>query len=118
MCETAAMNGFATGRLFEPHTLSFHDKVYAESLVVFGGKKSTWIGINAKGGQPIVGPWVYTSTGTELVFENWYKPGTQWDQPENHSGNEKCVMWYPWGTNGEWFDYDCNQKNFFICEFV
>ena len=33
-CETAAKNGFKTGRLFEPKTQSFNDKVYAESKVL------------------------------------------------------------------------------------
>ena len=66
------------GRLFEPKTQSFNEKVHAESVVVFGenyleqrGKQlawhhSAWIGINRKGGS-----WVYSNSGTELEFQNW-----------------------------------------------
>ena len=55
------MNGYTSGRLFEPHTLSFNDKVYAESVVVFGGNKQSWLGVNDKGGS-----WVYASSGTDI----------------------------------------------------
>ena len=105
MCETAAMNGFTTGRLFEPKTLSFNDKVYAESIDVFGGKKHAWIGINKKRG-----PWVYTSSGTKLEFENWH-PG----RPTKQKAYD-CVFSH--NGNGKWVDYDCNSKHYFICEFV
>ena len=104
MCETAAMNGFTTGRLFEPRTKYINDKVYDESLVVFGEKKPAWIGINAKGG-----PWVYTSSGTQLEFENWHP-----SQPNNDAHD--CV--YSVSQNGKWADLPCNHKFFFICEFV
>ena len=105
-CETAAMNGFTTGRLFEPKTQYFNDKVYNESLVVFGGEKTTWIGINAKGG-----PWGYTSSGFELKFESWY-PG----QP--NTGAHDCVHIWSGHGNGKWGDTNCNNKLYFICEFV
>ena len=39
-CETAAKNGFKTGRLFEPKTQSFNDKVYAQSIVVSKDSRS------------------------------------------------------------------------------
>merc|ERR1712051_961167 len=103
-CGNAAMNGFTTGRLFEPHTKCFNGKVYDESLVVFGERKHAWIGINAKGG-----PWVYTSSGTQLEFENWL-PG----QPND--GAHGCVYWYD--QTGKWYDYNCNHNCHFICEFV
>jgi hypothetical protein len=45
-CESAAKNGYKTGRLFEPKTQSYNDKVHAKS------PRATfdWIGIIAKGG--------------------------------------------------------------------
>ena len=98
------MNGFTTGRLFEPHTKCFNGKVYDESLVVFGEKKHAWIGINAKGG-----PWVYTSSGTQLEFENW-------DPGQPNDGAHGCVYWYD--QTGKWYDYNCNHNCHFICEFV
>ena len=103
------MNKFTTGRLLEPKTQSFNDKVYAESLVVFKHFKrrgEAWIGINGKGG-----PWVYTSSGNEFDFENWNA-----GQP-NVDGHD-CVYWGWENTNGEWSDHDCNENKFFICEFV
>ena len=104
MCETAAMNGFATGRLFEPHTQYFNDKVDAEAKDVFsGGTNYAWIGINDKGGS-----WVYTSSGTELEFENWHS-----GQPTNYGD---CVRVD--SHNGQWRNANCNQQKFFICEFV
>ena len=103
------MNGYKSGRLFEPHTLSFNNKVYAESIVAFGGEKSAWIGINGKGGS-----WVYTSSGTELVLENWWSTFT-------NPGHD-CVYWVSpnkqINTNGKWVNaVDCNYKLRFICDF-
>ena len=101
------MNGYTSGRLFEPKSLSFNDKVYAESIVAFGGTPYIWFGINAKGG-----PWVYTESGTALEFENWY-PG----QPD---GTEDCGIIIAQFNNhyGKWFDSGCHNKLSFICEFV
>ena len=106
MCETGAMNGFTTGRLLEPKTLAFNNKVFAASLIAFGGKKEAWIGMNAKGGS-----WVYTSSGRDLDLENW----EHWEP--NNSGD--CVYWgFSTYRAGTWGDRDCNRKMFFICEFV
>ena len=105
-CETAALNGFTAGRLFEPKTQSFNDKVYAESIVVFRGSPRPWIGINRKQGS-----WFFTGSGTELEFQNWY-PGqpTTRDRPPYSN----CVLWY---GNGKWYDVLCDHYNPFICEF-
>ena len=109
-CETSGSShdfptdDFTTGRLVEPKTKSFNDKVYAESIVAFGGTPaSSWIGINgiSKGV-----PWVYTSSDTELVFENWHLGGP--------STNGDCTLL----KNEKWFAYPCNHKIKFICEFV
>ena len=106
-CETAAMNGFTTGRLVEPRTQSFNDNVFAESLVVFG--YPSWIGINVRKGPP----WVYTSGGNELVFENWY-PFEPTDKALTY-----CISWNKInGRVGKWLDYHCNTKLHFVCEFV
>ena len=81
------MNGFKTGRLFEPKTLSLNEKVYEESVVVFGRyfeiQRFTWISINRKKGH-----WRYTSSGNKLKFQNWVKK-----QPGRNDRN--CVyMWH------------------------
>ena len=103
-CETEAMNGLTTGRLFEPMRKSQNDMVYGESITQFGGLKNIWIGV--KRGR---GKWKYTSTGvlSKFVFENWH-PG----QPDN--GAHDCVHLF----NEQWYNYDCNYKTFFICQFV
>ena len=97
------MNRFTTGRLFEPMTQFFNDKVKTESLRVLGVKKSrTWIGIRRKGGR-----WIYTSNETKLKFQNWHT------KPKN---GRNCVFLYN-GT-GKWLDRFCREKRYFICEFV
>ena len=112
-CETADMNGFTTGRLVEPKTQSFYDKVHAKAKVIF--RKSYprnngwfWIGINA-----IRGPWVYTSSQTKLVFENWAK-----GQPCCKVRAHNCASFTSiLETQGGWYDKPCNSKFHFICEF-
>ena len=69
-----------------------------------------WIGINAKGGS-----WVYTSSETELEFQNWYK-GRPIPNHIHDFDDFDCVNLY--FKNGTWIDYPCTRKNFFICEFV
>ena len=109
-CETADINGFTTGRLVEPKTQSFYDKVNAKAKVIF--RKSYprkngwfWIGINA-----IRGPWVYTSSQTKLVFENWAK-----GQPK--LGAHNCAS-FSQISYGGWYDRPCGRsKIHFICEF-
>ena len=105
-CETEASNGFASGRLFEPMGKSQNDLVHAESIRQFGGLKNTWIGINRE--QNSLGQkfWGYT-TGGSLFFENWHR-----GQPDN--GAHDCVHLF----NAQWYNYDCNYKAFFICQFV
>ena len=103
-CETAAMNGFKTGRLVEPKTQSFNDKVYAESRVSFRFRKF-WMGIKAKGGT-----WVYTSSGTKIGFENWFKFKKSRTQP-----GDDCA----YSTDGHWIKSHCNNSYLpIICEFV
>ena len=86
------------------------DKVFAESLDVFGWKHpAAWIGINVRKGPP----WVYTSSGNELVFENWY-PYEPTDKALRY-----CIYWNKInGRVGKWLDTDCNEKLHFVCEFV
>ena len=106
-CETAARNGFKAGRLFEPKTKSLNDKVYSESIVVFGEKKWAWIGINTKGG-----PWVYTSSGIGLEFQNW--DPQNWGLGQANNDAHDCILlalWY-------WYDEHCDDKHRFICEFA
>ena len=113
-CEKAALNGFKTGRLVEPKTKSFNDKVYAETNIVFGQRKNTWIGIRAKGGS-----WVYTSSGTEIVFENWSS------RRGSKIGPKLCAFLMSKSNPvGQWSPRFCNIKRYksyklpFICEFV
>ena len=84
-CEKAALNGFKTGRLVEPKTKSFNDKVYAETNIVFGQRQNTWIGIRAKGGS-----WVYTSSGIELEFQNW--DPQNWGLGQANNDAHDCVL--------------------------
>ena len=84
-CETAAKNGFKAGRLFEPKTQSLNDKVYSESIEVFGEKKWAWIGISAKRGS-----WVYTSSGIELEFQNW--DPQNWGLGQANNDAHDCVV--------------------------
>ena len=102
-CETEAMNGFRTGRLFEPVRQSQNDMVYAESIRQFGGLQNTWIGVQLEKDF-----WHYTSSGATLFWENW-----RTGQPDN-GAHFKCVHLF----NGLWYNYDCNYKAFFICQFV
>ena len=61
------MNRFTIGRLFEPMTQSFNDKVKTVAFRVFGKMSySSWIGISRKGGH-----WIYTTSGTKLKFQDW-----------------------------------------------
>ena len=115
-CETEALNGFSSGHLFEPQRKSQNDLVYAESIRQFGGLKNTWIGI--KRGLDFDGLdfWHYTSRGIgtwNLEFENWNpgQPSGEWGM-----GNDAhdCVHLF----NAVWYNYDCNYKTFFICQFV
>ena len=105
------MNGFTTGRLVEPKTQSFYNKVRAKAKVIYRKsypKKSQWIWIGING---IRGPWVYTSSQTKLAFENWGK-----GQPKSrvHKLNTKsCVSFF----YGGWYNQPCASKFHFICEF-
>ena len=101
------MNKFKTGRLVEPKTQSFNDKVYAESKVSFGFW-SFWMGIKAKRGA-----WVYTSSGSKISFENWFK-FVKSKKPK--SGDCASAS-----TGGKWIKGRCNGNHrfvHFICEFV
>ena len=72
-CENGAKNGFKAGRLFEPKTQSFNDKVHAESKRLGLGKNiNDWIGIKYKfeWGDRRSDHYVYNSNGHE-PFENW-----------------------------------------------
>ena len=108
-CETAAKNGFKAGRLFEPKTQSLNDKVYSESIEVFGEKKWAWIGISAKRGS-----WVYTSSGIELEFQNWDPQNWGLGQANNDAHDCVLMVWY----THYWYDEHCDDKHRFICEFV
>ena len=105
-CETAAINGFMTGRLFEPKKLSFYNFVYnheANRLTTI--PRNTWTGINVKGGSG-----VYTSSGTEVDFDNWYHDPSSFGADDCAIGNN--------GVKGKWAKIGCNYKAYFICEFV
>ena len=67
-CETAAKNGFKAGRLYEPKSQSFNDKVNAKLL------SQTWIGITLVKQGPRKNRRQNTRTNC-LGKCNW---GTQW----------------------------------------
>ena len=97
-----------TGRLFEPKKLSFYNFVIATLLGYQhpgSNSQKTWTGINVKGGSG-----VYTSSGTEVDFDNWY------DDPSSF-GADDCAIGNS-GYNGKSTKIGCNSKRFFICEFV
>ena len=72
-CKNGTMNGFTTGRLLEPKTLSFLDKVYFESRIVLDKKNiDTWMGIVRINSTSYQGnKWVYASSGDDVNFQNW-----------------------------------------------
>ena len=111
-----AQETWKTGRLVEPKTKSFNDKVYAETNIVFGQRKPTWIGISAKGGSHDPQPWVYTSSGTEIFFENWHS------RRGSKIGPKLCAFLMSRSNPvGQWSPRFCNIKRYelpFICEFV
>ena len=105
------MNRFTIGRLFEPMTQSFNDKVKTEAFRVL--RKNSWhlwIGIRHKGGH-----WIYPSSGTKLKFQNW-KP----NRPNNTGGRKQydCGLIDTTPRGGKWWNFRCNHKSLFICEFV
>ena len=67
------------------------------------------MGITAKGGA-----WVYSSSGTKIGFENWYKFIKSKNQ-KVAAGKKKCVS----SSDGKWINKRCNNNWIhFICEFV
>ena len=113
-CENASINGFRTGRLFEPKTQSINDKVYAESNRVSNKDRidgiDDWIGIKyfKEFGERRSDHFAYTSSKTELELQNWGR-----NQPSN-GARKDCVCW----LDGKWHNDHCNRKHSFICEFV
>ena len=105
-CENASKNGFKAGRIFEPKTQSFNDKVYAESRRLSKNLIDYWIGIRREGS----GQFIYGNSKNYLEFKNWGR-----NQPTKKPTSKKgCVI----SENGKWFNISCNRKHNFICEFV
>ena len=102
-CENASKNGFKAGRIFEPKTQSFNDKVYAESRRLSKNLIDYWIGIRRKKS----GQFIYGNSKNYLEFQNWGR-----NQPINNARKD-CVI----SENGKWFNISCNRKHNFICEF-
>ena len=114
-CETAALNGFKTGRLFEPKTQFLADKVYAKSKSIFKLIANhhlvlAWIGIKEIGGS-----WVYASSGTEIAFKNWHH--THERRRPNYCVYSRLV-YSTSSDKGKWGSLGCKTKMSFICEFV
>ena len=114
------MNGFITGRLLEPKTILFLDKVYLEKEIVFTnikkylGKIDTWMGIiRINSTTSYEGyKWVYASSGDEVEFHNWYSGKPRY-------GGE-CALLHanPWKNHQSWYDQVCHSRQAFICEFI
>ena len=102
-----------TGRLFEPKKLSFYNFVYNHEANrnpettngILTNAQYTWTGINVKGGSG-----VYTSSGTEVDFDNWKSDPSSF-------GADDCALGNKW-HDGKWTNSDCNYKASFICEFI
>ena len=128
------MNGFTTGRLLEPKSKSFLDKVFYESELVFGYKglteglrtqrksnkhylkADTLMGIIRINSTTYQGnKWVYASSRDDLEFQNWYS-----GKPRYSFSGATCALLHvnPWKNHQSWFDTLCSQKHYFICEFV
>ena len=107
------MNGFTTGRLLEPKSLSFLDKVYFESKIVFGKELDTWMGIVKINSTSYQGnKWVYASSGDDVEFHNW------WSGKPRYDGECALLSSNPWKNHQSWFDRGCHGKQAFICEFI
>ena len=115
-CKNGTMNGFTTGRLLEPKTLSFLDKVYFESRIVFGPKMDTRMGIiRINSTTSYEGKkWVYASSGDEIDFQNWYS-----GRPRLGPDSD-CALLHPnpWKNHQSWINSPCYLGNAIICEFV
>ena len=130
-CKNETMNGFTTGRLLEPKTQSFLDKVYFESELVFGYRgvtgeinkankhylrKDTWMGIIRINTTSYQGnKWVYASSGDDLEFQNVYGGGFRYKLDI-----AECAILHvsPWKNHQGWFDQLCYLKHAVICEFL
>ena len=125
------MNGFKTGRLFEPKTKSFNDKVYAVSVPAFrqfyvkpfqsgylNSFENTWIGVKCPRNVKVCkgDSWVYTSTGTELEFQNWTPGQPKFTLIKGQRSLPYCVLWIL--KTGKWYNQSCQLRRSFICEFV
>mgnify|MGYP002046479932 CR=1 FL=1 len=127
-CENGAKNGFKAGRLYEPKSQSFNDKVNAKLL------SQTWIGITLVKQGPRKNrrqntskyrsdEFVYTSSRTKLEFQNW---NHEFGEPHKSNCKGICSSW-SWcvvslnaGIGGElkWAMLNCNVPKSYICEFV
>ena len=112
------MNGFTTGRLLEPKTLSFLDKVYFESRIVFGKQLDTRMGIvriNSTSSSYQGNKWVYASSGGDLEFQNWYS-----GKPNQDYVGVDCALLHSnkWKNHQSWFQTPCYAPNAVICEFI
>ena len=96
-------------RLFEPRSKNINTLVFDKSVEVFGGTKRTWLGI-IDFNTP--GVYVFASNGEKISTFIWAS-----GQPNDRS--ERCVVFgYRTGAQEKWYDRDCSDKNYFICEFV
>ncbi|KAK6469596.1 snaclec coagulation factor IX/factor X-binding protein subunit B3-like [Huso huso] len=71
-----------------------------EDLVKKAQGKPFWIGL-------FNNPWKWSRQGDNYTFHSWYT-----GEPNNESGNEKCVVM---NVKGEWYDSSCRGKDFFVC---
>ena len=88
-------------KLLEPISSQVNDEV--TQLAQYQGICRFWIGVNDIANE---GTFVYDSSGTTIVYENW-NPG----EP-NDSGGEDCTEI----KYGNWNDMPCTTELSFVCE--
>jgi len=94
------------GNLFEPRS-SFQSNAVFDEVRKIHKVIGIWIGLTDTASE---GNWRYASDGSKVVYTNWNS-----DEPNNDGGDEDCAIMHTGFRH--WFDYSCEVKDFFLCQF-